>query len=213
MASPLARTRTGFVRAVDEAETFLVRARSRPARAGGAATSFTRNQLEWCAETSLLKAFLALEVFLEDCMALYVVGERAPGGRRPRRLKKLDGTTKQAKETFKGGKAFVKWNNSGEVIKRASEWLKDGEPFTTALSGASTPLGYLRVVRNAIAHESESAADQFSEQTRKLYGAVPRRLTPGSVLLGPCAAALGPHATLIDGSFVVLRAIAAGVVP
>src|SRR5437016_10422147 len=160
MPKNLAKLRSKFVSCITDAEDLLNRSRtarhpsqSRPA--------FTRYQLECCAECALLKLTVASEAFLEQSLGAYVIGERSPSGFRPARKRKLDMPHSHALEIFRGDREFVGWNAPGRVIQRAESWLRNGEPFTAALAPISQALGYVKLMRNAIAHESESATDHF----------------------------------------------------
>jgi hypothetical protein len=214
MPRNLENVRTRFETCITSAEQFLNRCRTaRHSTASRAA--FRQLELEWCAEHALLKITVASEAFLEQALGAYVIGERAPGGFRAARKRKLHVPHSHALQIFRGDRKFVGWNAPGLVIQRAEFWLRDGEPFTTALAPVSQVLGYVRLMRNAIAHESESATDEFLIRTRQLYGALPRSVSPGHQLLEPCPAALPglAGADLFTGIALMYRSLATTVVP
>jgi hypothetical protein len=116
---------------------------------------------------------------------------------------------------FRGDQNFVGWNDPAIIITRAEQWLRRGEPFQTTLAAGSQLLSYLRTMRNAIAHSSDSAIEKYEKATRRLYGAVPGRLCPGTQLTeAPPAAIPGlVGATLFDAAVAVYRLIALRIVP
>lgn len=177
--------------------------------------ALTAPQLTWAYEHAMLKATVAWELFLENALALYVVGERAPSGRLYARRKRITGgTVRQVRITFRGDSEFVSWLSVEAVSGRAEEWLRDGGPFSNALASAGSPLAYVRILRNAIAHNSDAAWEKFEEKTRRLYGSVPRSLSPGSQLSAAPAASLGlPGPTLFEGTVALFRALSSQITP
>src|SRR5690606_14908195 len=140
--------------------------------------------------------------FFEESLGLYVIGERTESGYRPRRRRIIQSSLPSILEVFRGEQDFIGWNDPTAIIERAEKWLRDGGPYQNTLAGASRLISYLRWMRNAIAHASDSATEKYERATRNLYGAVPKRLTPGSQLLRPPPPAIpyliGP--TLFDAS-------------
>jgi len=202
------------VSCIANAEEFLNRSRiARHSTDNRAA--FTQAQIEWCAEQGLLKLTVACEAFLEQALGAYVIGETAPGGFRPVRKRKLKMPHKQALQIFRGDLKFVGWISPGKVMERAESWLRDGEPFAGALAPVSQVLGYVRLMRNSIAHESESATEEFLDRTRNLYGALPRPVSPGHQLLQPCPASLPGlvGADLFSAIVATYRSLSTTVVP
>lgn len=211
----LRRARSQFEARILEAEEFV--RRSQTARhATAARRALTTSQVEWAAETAVLKLVLASEHFLETTMALYTLGNRSPSGYRPRRrVRYLSCTIAEVCEIFKGDQAFVGWNDPSDVIRRAERWFRRGEPFQSALSGASQILGYLRKMRNAIAHDSDTSHDTYIRATRGLYGALPSRVLPGAQLLAPPPGAIAylVGATLFEAAVNSYRSVALRIVP
>jgi hypothetical protein len=142
------------------------------------------NEIELAHEAAALKLVVASELFFETSMGLYVIGERCDSGYRPRRRSQLVLSLNNILEIFKGDQDYVGWNSAAVIIERAERWLRGGEPFQTALSSVSQLVTYLRKMRNVIAHESDSAIEEYERATRALYGALPRRVVPGAQLLG-----------------------------
>lgn len=76
-------------------------------------------------------------------------------------------------------------------------------------------LGYVRLMRNSIAHESESANEVFLDRTLALYGPLPHAVTSGRQLCQPCLAGLPGlvGSDLISAIIATYRILAASVVP
>jgi hypothetical protein len=200
MGRPLVAVQAALKRELDECRA--IAHRSVTVRdATSSRLGFTRTQQLWMHELCLLKATRAWETYLEHSLAHYVLGHRAPHGRlfaRTKHFKRV--SIKAVKQTFTGDNEWVSWIEYKAVRDRATEWLRDGEPFTTALGSAGAALGYVKVLRNAIAHDSDSVWEKFDERTRILYGSVPRNATPGSQLLLPPAPSFGLGSTaLLEG--------------
>ena len=118
-------------------------------------------------------------------------------------------------EVFRGDQEFIGWNDASTVIRRAERWLKGGEPFQTTLSGTSQLLAYLKKMRNAIAHESGSAQEKYEKATRSLYGALPKRVSPGAQLMAAPPRAI-PYligGNLFDAAVQAYCAVAMRIVP
>ena len=60
----------------------------------------------------------------------------------------------------------------------------------TALASTAQLLSFVQMMRNVIAHESDSALDKYIEQTRRLYGAKPKEVRPGYQLMAAPPAGL-----------------------
>lgn len=184
MASRLDQARISFEGRVDEAADFA--SRCAVARHGTTERRALVNaQIEWAHELATLKIIVASERFFEVTLGLYVLGNRTSRGFRARRLKKVNSSLPQILDIFRGDKEFVGWVEPAAVIERASRWLREGEPYQTTLSSAGQLLTYLKKMRNVVAHESDDASEKYASATRSLYGALPRRVTPGAQLLQP----------------------------
>jgi hypothetical protein len=170
--------------------------------------------MEWAHEAALLKLVVASEQFFEVTLGLYALGERTRSGYRPRRRRHIQSSLPSILEVFRGDQEFVGWNEPAVIIRRAERWLRQGEPYQTTLAAGSQLLTYLKIMRNAIAHASDNALEKYENATRRLYGALPRRVTPGAQLLQAPPAAI-PYlagATLFDASVSVYRLVALGIV-
>jgi hypothetical protein len=212
--SRLDRARANFETRIRDAASFV--SRSQGARQANANRRAYHNaHIEWIHEAAALKMVVASEQFFETTLGLYAIGERTRGGYRPRRRRHITTTLPSMLEMFRGDQDFLGWNEPSTIIRRADRWLRNGEPYQTTLSAASQVLNYLRVMRNAIAHESDNAVERYERATRALYGALPRQLSPGSQLMqAPPGSIQGlAGSTLFDAAVGIYRLVAVGIVP
>jgi len=120
-----------------------------------------------------------------------------------------------ALELFRGDQQYVGWNDTSIVIRRAERFLRGGEPYQSGLAGASQLLSYMKKMRDAMAHESATALLKYERATRVLYGALPRRLLPGTQLREPPPTGITylRGNTLFDAAMSVYRVVAGTIVP
>jgi hypothetical protein len=216
MPRRVAVLRTQFQASVASAVSFAQRGQQ-ARRQHAAVPAFSREHLEWVHEAALLKIFVAWETYLENVMGCYALGERSASGYRAPRLPKrrISMTLPEMLLVFRGDQRYVGWADPYKVIGRAKGWFRDGEPFTTRVGAGAQILTYLLVLRNAIAHESDTAHERFITETRRLYGAVGRSPTPGGQLLGPCPPGIPAFvgATLFQASAQTVGAVALALTP
>lgn len=216
MSNRLGRCKSGFLKRVGEAEK-LVHDVSLARHATLQRLALRLSQKHWMYEIALLKLLVGSERFFEDCLGFYAMGERSPGGYRPRRRRQrqIQASHRQVLATFRADRDYGEWSDPQAVIERADCWLVDGRPFRDPVSGTSQLLTYLRHLRNVIAHESGASRQKLRKSTRRLYGAVPRSLCPGQQLAspGPTGISFLAGGTLFDSAVATFRAIAGQLVP
>lgn len=129
-----------------------------------------------------LRAFVALEIFLEQSFILYLLGLKPPVGPKPKRLVKP--TTKQlAMLAVTGDRDYTDWYRWDQLRGRAKKYFVDGKPYADALQGRKTLFEEMTTVRNALAHSSEHSQEKFKRLVRlKLSGTYPPKLTVGGFL-------------------------------
>ena len=210
----LASSLKSFHYRIDHAADFANRCES--ARHATANRPGLRNiQLEWVAEAALLKIVIASEQLFEHSMAMYVAGHKSPSGYRPGCLRRMNISISDARSIFKGDQNYVGWVDTSVVVRRAERWLKQGEPFSSILASSSTLLGYLRTMRNMIAHESDEARDKYIQATRRVYGSLPKRAVPGAQLLEPPPTSFSylTGRNLLQATVATYRAIGTALIP
>lgn len=209
MSNRLGRCKSGFLKRVDRAEK-LVHDVSLARHATLPRLALRLSQKYWVYEIALLKLLVGSERFFEDCLGFYAIGERSPGGYRPRRRRKIQVSHREVLATFRGDRDYLEWSDPQAVIERADHWLVDARPFRDPISATSQLLTYLRHLRNVIAHESGASREKLRSSTRRLYGAVPRSLCPGQQLASPGPTGIPglTDSTLFESALATFRAIA-----
>lgn len=160
-------------------------------------------------ELAFLRCFLAWEVFLEDTFYAYLMGRSAPNGSVYQRYmtpRSLD----HAKRVIRGDRPFVTWTIPGAVTDRAEMFLREGEPYATAIGNVSSDLSDMVKIRNRIAHRSDSASSTFLALVRQKLGSVPPGMSPGRFLRGTDPAATS---TRFEVYLTLLRVSAAAIAP
>ena len=187
-----------------------VRALRLPPAAGGGFRALPNFQVALIAELSFLRCFLAWEVFLEEIFLSYAQGKAAPGGTVfPSYV--AAPTQAHLRDMLRGERRpFVSWSNPTDVTRRAGLYLKDGEPFQSALATISTPLNDMITVRNRIAHRSGTAATRFLALVRQRHGSVQPGMSPGRFLLAP---GTNPASRRLDEYVVLLKTTARAIAP
>lgn len=155
----------------------------------------SKQQRNWIAELAFLRAFLALESFLEESFILYSLGCKPPRGRAPHRFI-FPPTRKAADEwVIPEQRRYASWAAS-EVRNRASRFFRNGRPFENALSGSQTALDEARTIRNAVAHESTGAQEAFKNLARTKLGTLPPNISVGGFLSTPIPSSSPPQSFL-----------------
>jgi hypothetical protein len=79
-------------------------------------------------------------------------------------------------------RAYADWTEMEAVLKLAKLYFENGEPYESALRPLLADLRHMRIIRNSIAHRSESSHKKLEDVTRGLLGHVPKALTAGLLL-------------------------------
>jgi hypothetical protein len=183
--SPVVKSLAKFIARLDGEGRKLKQLDVVQIRLGARFVPLQKTMKEKFAEASFLLVFSSWEAFLKDTFLAFMCGGQTATGYHPEsfvRCKDLE----HAKKLLRHGRRFVSWTVPSDTQERAILWFKGGEPFDSSLSAMSTQLDVMRRIRNGIAHESTDAKEKFRSAVRQLLGFVPRRVTPGSILLTPC---------------------------
>lgn len=144
--------------------------------------ALSQSQLYVVNEAIFLRAFRALENFIEAAFLHYAFGKPTLQGRpvvsylRPKDLS-------HAYELVKSSQTFLEWNSPSTVINRAETYLENGGPIKTVFSSKQSFLNDLRRIRNHIAHNSRTSLEEFRKVVQLYLLTVPLRIPePGEVL-------------------------------
>ena len=170
----------------------------------------TQNRKDLMVELAFLKSFLAWERFLEESFVLYLLGKRAPRGRKPHRFA-VPPDAKAARELISGNRPFAKWDGAA-TLDRASLFFRGGRPYTTAIEPRRHMLKEAQTVRNAIAHESQRAQQLFEALVRNQLGTLPPKATVGWFLSTPVPAVVPPQ-SFVEHYLYGMESVACQIVP
>jgi len=134
-------------------------------------------------ELAFLRAFLAWETLLEESFILYLSGQNPPRGRAPVRYSFPPNQKMAAEWVVPEGRQYARWTVSTEVSTRAERHFRSGRPFAPVLRSNQNVLDEVRIIRNAIAHESSSAQERFETFVRTKLGTLPPNMTVGGFLI------------------------------
>lgn len=131
---------------------------------------------------AFLHFFQAWEVFVEDSFILYLRGRIPPRGRAPKRYAFPPDNAAALSWVVPEGREYAEWAHAQTVRVRAERFFKAGRPFGPVLTANQTLLDHVRLIRNAIAHKSETARVKFERIVRDEMGTLPPTLTVGGFL-------------------------------
>jgi hypothetical protein len=133
-------------------------------------------------EMAFLEMFLSWEEFLELAFIKYMCGAKTNTGYHPKRYVFPPNIDHAQKFLLLNGKKYSDWTNPQDVIQRAETVFEGGQPFALALRPSLKDLENIRTIRNAIAHQSGRAWQQFTDIARNELGYTPRGIVPGMFL-------------------------------
>lgn len=161
-------------------------------------------------ELAFLKSFLAWERFLEESFVLYLLGKRAPRGRKPHRFA-VPPDTRAARDLISGNRPYAKWDG-GATLERANVFFRGGRPYTTAIEPRRHLLHEAQTIRNAIAHESQRARQQFETLVRTKLGTLPPKATVG-IFLTTAVPGSVPAQSFLEYYLYGMESVACQIVP
>jgi hypothetical protein len=180
--------------------------------AAGSRPRISRKRSESMMELAFFRAYLAWEAFLEESFVCYLLGMAAPRRSAPKRFT-FPPSRREAKAWLvPEGRRYTSWD-SNAVRSRSQRYFRGGKPFHAALSSHQNALDQTKIVRNAIAHQSDSARDKFKNLARSmLQGTVPPGLTIGRFLNTQLPGSVPPE-TFFEYYIEKLEFIAGRIVP
>lgn len=120
-------------------------------------------------ESSFLRIFKSWEFFLEKSFLYYLTGGKSLTGKRVICYAKPKNHL-HAIQFSKGTNKYADWTDQDKVRELAKIFFKDGEPFSTTLASINSDLVDLKIIRNAIAHNSKNVFSKLDGLgNRKLH--------------------------------------------
>lgn len=120
-----------------------------------------KTDIETIYEALFLRSVTSFESFLEKLFMAIMLGKaNAVGGSRM-----MKAVSKSALEAILlQNNNYLDWLPYSKTEGRANIYLKDGKPFTAISEGDKAQIKTITLIRNAIAHKSEFATNQFKEK-------------------------------------------------
>jgi len=132
-------------------------------------------------EALFLRTVTGFEVFIEEHFIAIVSGREKLGKRRV--SVRMNATSAGAlMDILLQGDAYMTWLPFAKTEKRAQIYLKDGKPFSELSDGDRSMIRSITIIRNAIAHRSSHAAQEFSRVVIGSQHLLPTEKTPAGFL-------------------------------
>src|SRR5947199_4623387 len=132
-------------------------------------------------EALFLRAVVSFEAFLEDLFFAILSG-RAKYARGRIRLRMKASNAEALRDILLQGDKYMEWLPFPRTEERARLYLHDGQPFTAIDDGAKSTLKTITTIRNAIAHSSDHAIDQFNKLVVGNQALLPSEKRPSGYL-------------------------------
>lgn len=79
----------------------------------------------------------------------------------------------------------AKWSRMKYIRQTTEHVMSGGELFIRTCDSHALTLSEIQAVRNRIAHKNTNSRNKFNPVVRRYYGAVPKNVSPGLLLLTP----------------------------
>lgn len=132
-------------------------------------------------EGLFLRAVSEFEAFLE-ARFFEVVSGRMRGGKNRLAAKVETKAVSTIRAIILGGEDYIKWLPYKEALAHAERFLVGGRPFSLLDDGEKSQLAQVTWTRNAIAHSSEFARQQFLKKVVGSANVLPREKKPAGFL-------------------------------
>lgn len=150
--------------------------------ASGNFVSIGNRKTEKIASFTLIKIFLVWEDFLESVFIRYMCGAQTQSGYSPTLLQTIQPDLSSAIHSLLNNNSYLSWNIRN-TQNRAVHYFQNGEPFNNVIASFRQTIKDITTVRNAIAHRSDFARNNFRSLVRRELTYLPRGITPGRFLL------------------------------
>lgn len=149
---------------------------------GGNSPRISKRRRNSMLELAFLRAFLAWEIFLEETFLLYLMGQKPPRGRGPKRYTFPPNLQTAGEWIIPERRQYAEWTNCQDVCRRAERFFQKGRPYADVLRSRQNIFDESKRIRNAIVHTSGSAQNEFETLIRYKLGVLPPNTTVGSFL-------------------------------
>lgn len=139
-------------------------------------------------EALFLRAITSFEVFLEEQFIAIMRGRATydPG----RVTVRMTATSRQAlMDILLRGEQYMTWLPFSQTERRANIYLRGGKPFSELTDGDKSMIRTITTIRNAIAHRSTHATEEFKRTVIGSRTLRPSEKTPAGFLRAQARAA------------------------
>lgn len=140
--------------------------------------------LESVYEALFLRAVTSFEAFLEE-LFISILKDKATYSQRRVSLRMKAINSAALLEILLQGKDYMQWLPFNATERRAHLYLKGGKPFSELTDGDKSMMKTISTIRNAIAHRSDFAMEQFEMKVIGSQPLLPRERTPAGYLRVP----------------------------
>lgn len=144
--------------------------------------SIGNRKTEKIASFTLIKIFLVWEDFLESVFIRYMCGAQTQSGYSPTLLRAVQPNLSSAIQNILNNNSYLSWNIRN-TQNRAAQYFQNGDPFNSVIGSFRLTIKDITTIRNAIAHRSDFARNNFRSLIRRELTYIPRGITPGRFLL------------------------------
>lgn len=135
-------------------------------------------------EALFLRSVTSFEVFLEE-LFITILTNRATY-QRGRVSVRMTATSRQAlMDILLQGDKYMAWLPFGHTEQRAKVFLKNGKPFSELMDGDKSMIKSITTIRNAIAHKSPHAINEFKRTVVGSQRLLPAERVPAGFLRSP----------------------------
>jgi len=162
-------------------------------------------------ELAYLTVYLAWEHFVEQSFILYMLGKPSPRGTVfPRYVMPPD--REHALQLARGDGRFTDWGTCDMIVAGAKRFLRDGDPYTSAVQPMTNTMNDTKTIRNAMAHKSSESHQKFETLVRKELGFLPSGMTVGLFLEHVEPSSVPPR-TFLDRYVAVFQTACSAIAP
>lgn len=137
---------------------------------------FTADMKYMVIESVILNVCSSWETFLEDIFIAYMRGNKSKNGSAVT-VYVLPNDDEHAYNLIRNVTTYPDWSDISKILINAENFFENGGPFKL-LRTLKGDINAVKTIRNAIAHTSKKARENFNNLVRGKIGHVPNDITP-----------------------------------
>jgi hypothetical protein len=151
--------------------------------------SIANRDIDAVYEALFLRAVTSFEVYLEDLFML-IMKNKTQYDKKRKVATRMNATSDDAlMDILLQSKEYMGWLPFQHTVGRANIYLKEGRPFSELDDRNKNAIRSITVIRNAIAHKSTHATDQFKKHVIGTRSLLTKEKTPAGFLRSNASAA------------------------